>query len=387
MGKVTIIALTSDQRVDAQLHTTGPAGATFTPHVDENGVLSWTNNRGLENPSSVNIMGPKGDPGQKGDPGLKGDPGEVPMDEVNSIVLSTAEALQTAYANIFSGRNLLQDTNKGLNGWTYRSDHPQDVVFALDENEGGIKLSLTTSPSQYSYLQFNAAKTLPKLRPQTRYTLSFDLTTNCTESILCAFMRGDSLGSLTNGYSVKPTGNEGVEHIQVPWTTNDLTATLDTQVVYLAIPKVAGKYWIIKNLKLERGSTSTPWVPAPEDAIAGIPGLKEKTASAFDAAEEFALSNLPVNGGLAPARVSTVTLRAANWTGTASPYSQVVSIVGTTENSKVDLTPTVAQMNIFHQKDLAFVTENDDGVITVYAIGDKPQNDYTIPVTITEVTI
>ena len=40
---------------------------------------------------------------------------------------------------------------------------------------------------------------------------------------------------------------------------------------------------------------------------------------------------------------------------------------------------------IFHDKDLAFVTENEDGVVTVYSIGDKPTNDYTIQVSITEV--
>lgn len=387
MGKVTIIALTSDQSVDAQLHTTGPAGATFTPHVDENGVLSWTNNRGLENPSSVNIMGPKGDPGQKGDPGLKGDPGEVPMDAVNSIVLSTAEALQTAYSYIFQGRNLLEGTNQGATGWSYVPNYPTDSVYTFEPYEEGIKLSLSTPPSQYGVLLFNSPGMVSKLQPNTNYTLSFDLICNSTKSLGCMLARQNSYGALTKIVYAVPAGSEEVEHIEVLLTTNDLTETLNTQVIYINMPKEANKYWIIKNLKLERGSTSTPWVPAPEDAIADIPGLTEKTASAFDAAEEFALSNLPVNGGLAPARVSTVTLRAANWTGTASPYSQVVSIVGTTENSKVDLTPTVAQMNIFHQKDLAFVTENDDGVITVYAIGDKPQNDYTIPVTITEVTI
>ena len=36
-------------------------------------------------------------------------------------------------------------------------------------------------------------------------------------------------------------------------------------------------------------------------------------------------------------------------------------------------------------KDLAFSTENDGGVVTVFAIGDKPSNDYTIQATIMEV--
>ncbi len=68
-------------------------------------------------------------------------------------------------------------------------------------------------------------------------------------------------------------------------------------------------------------------------------------------------------------------------------YSQVVQIDGVTENSQVDLTPSVEQLAVFHEKDLAFVTENVDGVVTVYAIGQKPPNNYTIQVTITEVRV
>jgi hypothetical protein len=44
----------------------GKDGATFTPSVDSDGNLSWTNDRGMENPATVNIKGAKGD---KGDPG------------------------------------------------------------------------------------------------------------------------------------------------------------------------------------------------------------------------------------------------------------------------------------------------------------------------------
>lgn len=82
-----------------------------------------------------------------------------------------------------------------------------------------------------------------------------------------------------------------------------------------------------------------------------------------------------------------VTLLAANWVGTESPYSQVVAIDKVTEKSQVDLKPSVEQLAVFHDKDLAFMTENDGGVVTVYAIGDKPQNDYTIQVSITEVRV
>ena len=85
------------------------------------------------------------------------------------------------------------------------------------------------------------------------------------------------------------------------------------------------------------------------------------------------------------ARIAYVYLPASGWQGAESPYYQEVNIAGVTENSQVDLTPNAEQLGIFHNKDVAFVTENEDGVVTVYAIGQKPANDYRIQVTITEV--
>lgn len=86
-------------------------------------------------------------------------------------------------------------------------------------------------------------------------------------------------------------------------------------------------------------------------------------------------------------RVADINLLSSAWVGDASPYSQVVDIAGITEYSQVDITPGVTQLDIFHDKDLTFVTENENGIVTVYAIGDKPQNDYTVQVTITEVAV
>lgn len=90
--------------------------------------------------------------------------------------------------------------------------------------------------------------------------------------------------------------------------------------------------------------------------------------------------------GGSSARVAEVTLLSANWAGDDNPYSQVVTIDGITANSQVDLTPSVEQLAIFYDKSIAFVAENKGGVVTVYAIGQKPENDYTMQVTITEVS-
>lgn len=50
-------------------------GATFTPAVSAAGVISWSNDKGLANPASVNIMGPQGPAGAAGATGAAGPQG------------------------------------------------------------------------------------------------------------------------------------------------------------------------------------------------------------------------------------------------------------------------------------------------------------------------
>lgn len=93
----------------------------------------------------------------------------------------------------------------------------------------------------------------------------------------------------------------------------------------------------------------------------------------------------PFGGSGSSVKLTEITLFASAWKGAASPYSQVVAIEDVSVNSMVNLHPNVEQLEIFHDKDIAFTTENDGGVVTVYAIGDKPTNDYTIQTSIMEV--
>lgn len=92
-------------------------------------------------------------------------------------------------------------------------------------------------------------------------------------------------------------------------------------------------------------------------------------------------------GGGSSVKIGEATLYAAAWVGEDSPYSQILNVEGVTLNSQVDLKPSVEQMAVFYQKDLTLLTENDGGVVTVYAIGQKPVGDYTLQVSITEVTV
>lgn len=101
------------------------------------------------------------------------------------------------------------------------------------------------------------------------------------------------------------------------------------------------------------------------------------------------LKTLTINGvtyevaSIVPA--DSVTLLESAWVGEGPAYSQVVEVIGATAHTKVDLQPTADQLAEFHHKVLAFVAENDNGVITVYSIGDKPTGDHTIQITKTEV--
>ena len=85
-------------------------------------------------------------------------------------------------------------------------------------------------------------------------------------------------------------------------------------------------------------------------------------------------------------RTISINLLASKWIQDGDiQFHQVVDIDDITQYSKVDLQPTTEQIVIFHEKDITFVTENKNGIVTVYCIGQMPILDYTIQATITEV--
>ena len=82
-----------------------------------------------------------------------------------------------------------------------------------------------------------------------------------------------------------------------------------------------------------------------------------------------------------------VTLTAAGWAGTASPYTQTVTISGITANSKVDIQMDATSLGVLIDSGTSAIwMENNNGTITAKCIGDKPNADMTVQVTITEVT-
>jgi len=86
-------------------------------------------------------------------------------------------------------------------------------------------------------------------------------------------------------------------------------------------------------------------------------------------------------------RMTELYLPLSDWKGSVSPFSQKVALEGISIRSKVDLLPSCEQLEAFREKELAFTTENQDGVLTVYAIGDCPDTDLVFQASISEVTV
>ena len=213
-------------------------------------------------------------------------------------------------------------------------------------------------------------------------------------------------GTRTSGKSNQEGSSTGKREISFP-ISEEFTAITGLEVrVNRKTTAFTDTATVVRNMQVEVADYATAfevfkesvtYSPGADGTIEGITSLSPTMT--FIASKANAVVDVEYNkdinqtitkllNGLNPsAKIAEVSLWADAWIGTQSPYSQVVSIAGVTPNSQVDLTPSVEQLSIFHNKDLAFVTENENGIVTVYAIGQKPTNNYIMQVTITEVEI
>ena len=109
----------------------GEDGATFTPSVDAQGNLSWTNNKGLVNPPTVNIKGDKGDPGS----------GTTTDSTNNAILLVT----QAQYDSLVAGETV------SINGVEHTYDENR-IYGITDATESSTFNGILTSPNGTEYI-------------------------------------------------------------------------------------------------------------------------------------------------------------------------------------------------------------------------------------------
>ena len=84
---------------------------------------------------------------------------------------------------------------------------------------------------------------------------------------------------------------------------------------------------------------------------------------------------------------AALSLTAASWAGSASPYTQSVTIAGITVNSKVDIQMDATALGVLIDSGTSAIwIENNNGTLTAKALGEKPNANLSVQVTITEVT-
>lgn len=113
-------------------------------------------------------------------------------------------------------------------------------------------------------------------------------------------------------------------------------------------------------------------------AVATVPVASGGTGAATAAA---ARANL---GAQAQVKTASITLAAASWAG-SDPYTQTVTISGVTAKSRVDLNPSAAVLSAAMEGGYGLVIGNNNGTVTVYAVGAKPTAAITVQVSIMEV--
>lgn len=134
-----------------------------------------------------------------------------------------------------------------------------------------------------------------------------------------------------------------------------------------------------------QNTPSTP--PGTRGIFATKDGLYEVDANGNVTRIAIMQSFINIRGGASNWTSEDVVDTDGNFIGVR--YGQVVTVenANITPNSKVDLQLSSEQMVIFYEKDLAFVAENEDGVVTVYCIGQIPENNYKLQATVMEVIV
>lgn len=81
---------------------------------------------------------------------------------------------------------------------------------------------------------------------------------------------------------------------------------------------------------------------------------------------------------------AVLSVLAASWTGSVSPYSQVITVVGAdiTANTQIDLQPdATALAQMLTDGTTAMYIDNNNGTLTMYAITNKPTADLLLQAT------
>ena len=118
----------------------GKNGITFTPNISTDGVLSWTNDGGAQNPQPMSIIGPAGrdgadgKDGQNGRNGADGKNGQDGQKGADGVGILSVE--QTTVSNESGGENVIVITLTNGQTYTVRIKNGSDGRDGIDGEDG-----------------------------------------------------------------------------------------------------------------------------------------------------------------------------------------------------------------------------------------------------------
>lgn len=166
-------------------------------------------------------------------------------------------------------RNLFVGTNRGDHGWMLSPGNgatSKGSIFIDGEN--GVRFTNSRKTTSWWVVQFPFD--MNKLKPNTSYTISFDIRTpqDRNENAFIGLARGDSSGS---PFSESPYKSIHTKANQFVHITQTLTTTSNfeknQQAFYFNNAGIGQCDWVdIVNLMMVEGTQSAEWSPAPEEA-------------------------------------------------------------------------------------------------------------------------
>ena len=173
----------------------------------------------------------------------------------------------TDYPNL----NLLAKTNKGADGWDWLlSDGDKRVE---EVNVDGIRAAeltkgTTTANTGWNLIQYDGLQR-NLIQPSTKYVLSFDVKPSVDVSFDATLARVDKGEALTDTATMNKAPANQWTKVSGVLTSKETLPDDSSQILYLSgMPTANGNSLTIKNVKLEQGSTATPYMPSASEVTA-----------------------------------------------------------------------------------------------------------------------
>lgn len=414
------------QGVQGEKGETGATGPVIVPSVDANGIMSFTIQDTAIAPQSVSVRGPQGPQGVQGAQGAQGARGPQGLQGVQGIQGPKGDTGATG-ARGATGATGAQGPDgpagpKGEQGDTGATGAPGGR--GPEGPQGPIGPQGPVGPAGKDGTSLYIEDTYPTLAVlKNAIPAGNDKMYYVQEDGECYIWSETANDWVSVGALQGPIGPQGPQGVQGPQgevgPKGDTGATgatgpkgatgekgADGAAATITVGTVSsGASASVTNsgtssaavfdFVLPKGDQGEQGVQGPQGAVgpegpqgpAGVAGADGKSAYQTAVESGYSGTETAFNEALASintyrVRKATVTLPTASWEN----LSQAVIISGVTMNSKVDIQMDATSIGVLIDSGTSAIwMENSNGTITAKVLGEKPNADMTVQVTITEV--